>query len=457
MRRFGVRPGAGRTAALAAFVFLSSAIGAAAQEDTAAPPATPFPPGVQEVDRVVAIVGDTALLLSELRQEMFRLQAGGAQVPPEGTQAWDTFARQVIEAATDQLIVLQEAKRAGLTPQTQQVDELAESYYQQARQGFATDEQLQEAVEGAGMNMLQYRQMLRARAESESLVQAYHFQLQQRTDLPPVVVDETEVETYFERNFADRSRPALVSFNQLIVGPQPSGAARDTAIARALRARQEIIDGEEFTVVARRHSDEESTREEGGELGWLRRDDVVKPFGDAAWGARPGAVVGPVETRFGLHLIQIDRARAGERFLRHVLIRPEIKESDIDDARELAASLVDSLDAGVDPERLQRLPGVLDEQIRFDNIQLTQLAGRFGEASREALASPVEDRVYGPFEVQGGVRPEFAVIQIVRSRPAGPVQLDEVRDGIRREIRLSKQIDLLLTEVRENTFIDVKL
>jgi len=456
MRRFGVKPGAGRTAALAAFVTLAGALGVAAQEETT-PPVDPFPPGVQEVDRVVAVVGDTALLLSELRQEMFRLQAGGAQIPAEGTEAWDVFARQVIDAAADQLIILQEAKRAGLTPQPPQVDELAESYYQQARQGFASDEELRQAVEGAGMNMLQYRQMLRSRAESESLVQSYHYALQQRTDLPPVVVDESEVETYYERSFANQSRPAIISFNQLIAGPAPSGAARDSAIARALRARQEIIDGEDFAVVARRHSDEASTREEGGELGWLRRDDVVKPFGDAAWGARPGSVVGPVETRFGLHLIKIERARAGERFLRHVLIRPEIKESDIEDARELAAALVDSLEAGIDPERLQRVPGVLDEQIRFDNIQLTQLANRFGDASREALSSPVEDRVYGPFEVQGGVRPEFAVVQVVRFRPAGPVELDEVRDQIRREIRLTKQIDLLLSEVRENTFIDVKL
>lgn len=456
MRRFGAGPGAGRTAALSAFVLLCGAIGAAGQEQ-ATPPGNPFPPGVQEVDRVVAIVGDTALLLSELRQEMFRLRASGTQVPAEGTEAWDRFARQVVDAATDQLIVLQEAKRAGLTPQPQQVEQLAESYYQQARQGFSSDEQLQEAVENAGMNMLQYRQMLRSRAESESLVQAYHYSLQQRTDLPPVVVDEREVEAYFERNFSDQSRPALVSFNQLIVIPTPSGAARDSAIARALRARQEIIDGEDFAVVARRYSDEESTREEGGELGWLRRDDVVKPFGDAAWAARPGSVVGPVETRFGLHLIKIENSRGGERFLRHILIRPEIKESDLADARERARALVDSLAAGVDPERLQRMPGVLDEQIRFDNIQLTQLAGRFGDASREALASPVEGQVYGPFETETGTRPQLAVVQVVRFRPAGPVQLDEYRDRIRREIRLSKQIDLLLSEVRENTYIDVKL
>lgn len=455
MRWFGVGTGAGRTATLVVSVFMSSAIGAVGQEQT--PRADPFPPGVQEVDRVVAIVGDTALLLSELRQEMFRLRSGGAQIPAEDTEAWYQFARQVIDAAADQLIILQEAKRAGLAPQPQRVEQLAEGYYQQARQGFDSDEELQRAVEEAGMNMLQYRQMLRANAEAESLVQGYHYSLQQRTDLPPVVVDETEVEAYFERTFARQSQPARVSFNQLIVVPAPSGAARDTAIARALRARQEIVDGEDFEVVARRHSDDASTRETGGELGWLRRDDVVRPFGDAAWGAGPGAVVGPVETRFGLHLIKIDNARAGERFLRHVLIRPEIQDSDVEDARELAAALADSLEAGADPERLQRTPGVLDEQIRFDNVQVTQLADRFGDASREALSSPVEGEVYGPFEVQGGTRPEFAVIRIVRFRPAGPVQIDEVRDQIRREIRLGKQIDLLLSEVRENTYIDVKL
>jgi hypothetical protein len=272
-----------------------------------------------------------------------------------------------------------------------------------------------------------------------------------------VVVNEAEVEAYFRENFATQSRPALVSFNQLIVGPTPSGGARDTALARSLRARQEIIDGEDFAVVARRYSDEESTREEGGELGWLKREDVVRPFGDAAWGAPPGSVVGPVETRFGLHVIKIENARGGERFLRHILIRPEIDDEDIERARQTASALADSLRAGIDPERLARMPGVVDDQIRFDNIPATQLAGRFGADSQEALASPLEGRVYGPFDVLGGTRPEFAVVQVIRYRPAGPVQLDEVRDGIRREIRLGKQIDALLNEVRANTYIDVKL
>ncbi len=448
-------------AVLALVALAAGATSLGAQQDVgttlAAGPETPFPPGVSEVDRIVAVVGDTAILLSELRHEMFRLRSEGARIPPEGTAEWTSFARQVIEAATDRLIILQQAKRAGITPNPAMVEEMAEDYYQRARSGFQTDEELMRVVEASGMNMLQYRQMLRSQAEAEALLQAYRFSLQQRTDLPPVVVNESEVEAYFRERVGDQRRPALVSFNQLLVMPVPTGAAKDSAIARAERALAEIEAGEDFEVVARRYSDDEGTRQQGGELGWLRRQDVVKPFGDAAWRVRPGNVAGPVQTRFGLHIIKVENQRGGDRFIRHILIRPEIKESDIEDARALAAQFADSLRAGVEPERLMRDGAVIDERIRFDDIPVQQLASRFSGEYAVALSSPKEGEVYGPLEVAQGGQPQFAVVHVLRYRPEGPVALDDVRDRIRREIRLTRQIDALLKEIRANTYIDIKL
>lgn len=448
--------------AWAGILVLAGPVAARGLQESAAPDGVEqasFPAGVEEVDRVVAIVGDTVILASELDIRMYRLQAQGARVPPEGTPEWTRFAGQVIAAEIDRLIIIQEARRLGLTADPTRVESAEEELYQRARQGFASDEELMRAVEASGMNMLQYRQMLRADAEAQELIDEYRLALQRRTDLPPVVVTESEVEAFFQENASDQRRPALLSFNQLIVTPTPSGAARDSAIARTLQVQAELAAGESFEVVARRHSDDAGTREEGGELGWVRRDDMLRPFADAAWSSRPGQTIGPVQTRFGLHIIRIERERGSERFLRHVLIRPEITGEDVEEARALAGQLADSLNAGVDPERLARTfrGEVADEQIRFDDIPLDQLTGRFTQEYADRLGSPEPGEVYGPFPVEQGGPTEFALIEVVAFREEGPIELDDFRDQIRRQIRLSKQMDLLIEQVRENTYIDVKL
>jgi len=436
-----------------------SPIGMSAQEpgQSLSPP---WPRDVQEVDRVVAIVGDTAILLSELRQELFQLQArpGGPRIPPEDSREWTSLAHTVIAAMADRLIAMQEAKRLGLTPDDDQVDQLSEDYYQQARQAFSSDDQMAQTVESSGMNMLQYRQMLRATAQGEALLQAFRFSLGTRTDLPTVIVNESEVEEYFRKNAADQMRPPLVTFNQLIITPFPEGEAKDSAIARARQVIKELNQGDDFAVVARRHSDDEGTRDLGGELGWMRRDNLVKEFADAAWAATPGARIGPIQTRLGLHIIKIENARGGERFLRHVLIRPEISEEDLTRAHDLGLQLADSLRAGADPEALRRANSeVAAEQIRFDNIPIQQLTSRFSGDDVTELTTPTPGEVYGPFKVDRGGGVEYVIIHVLRYRPAGPAEIDDFRDLIRKTLQQTKQIDAMIEEIRSNTFIDIKL
>ncbi len=419
-----------------------------------------FPGGVEEIDRVVAVVGDTAILLSELRTTMFQLRSEGARVPAEDSPQWLPFARQVLAAQIDVLIFLQQAKRAGVTADEGRVDQVADDFYERTRSQFATDEEMMQAVEESGMNMLQYRQLLRGMAGAEVVQQDYRFQLERRSDLPPVIVTEEEIQEYFAENSGDQPpRPALVSFNQMVVTPTPSGEARDSAVLRTILVQNDLSSGVDFAVLARRYSDDEATRDQGGELGWMSRENLVKPFSDAAWRSRPGQTIGPVQTQFGLHFIKIERQRGAERFLRHILLRPVIKEEDIEKARTLAVEIADSLAAGIDPERLMGYyrGRVADEDIRFDNMTAASVAGRFSGEAATDLANPTPGRVYGPLEWSRGGPTEFALIHFLTYRPEGPVELADVRDAIRQSLRAAKQIDVMLSEIRANTFIDLKL
>lgn len=448
---------------LAAALALVTPLSGLQENEPAAPDtvrATEFPPGVETLDRMVAVVGDTAILISDIQVTLYQLQARGARVPPEGTERWDAFAREVLDAMIDDLIFLQQAKNAGVTVPEDRVAEMADSYFAETRGQFSSDEEMMLAVEETGMNMLQFRQMLRAQAHAEGMRQAYRIELEQRTDLPPVIVSEEEVEAAFEE-FAQNQppRPALVSYNRLVVTPLPSGAARDSVMARTVRVQNDFANEDEFSVLARRHSDDEGTREQGGELGWMNRELLVKPFGDAAWGARPGQTVGPVQTQFGLHFIKIERQRGAERFLRHILLRPAIKDEDIDEARTLAIQIADSLRAGADPERLVALfrGQLADEAIRFDDVPLGSLVSQFtGAGAESGLTAPTAGTVYGPLPIQRGGPTEFGLVHVLTFRPEGPIEIGDVRDQIRQSLRTRKQIDIILEEVRSNTYIDVR-
>jgi peptidyl-prolyl cis-trans isomerase C len=67
---------------------------------------------------------------------------------------------------------------------------------------------------------------------------------------------------------------------------------------------QRVGKGENFADLAKRFSSCPSGKT-GGDLGWFGKGMMVKEFEDAAFGGQKGAVVGPIKTQFGYHLIKI--------------------------------------------------------------------------------------------------------------------------------------------------------
>ncbi len=422
-------------------------------------PAMPTGDGDQTVDRVVAVVGDTAILLSEVREEAFNRQQQGQQIPQDPA-AQDSFYRAAMQSLIDQRLLLEAAEERGVTVSDQQVDQLFQDRFGSIQSRFPSQEAFRQEVEQTGQNMFQFRQTIRSQARRDLIIQRLRQQLRQEDELPPAEVSEEEIRRYFEQRAAGRQRPGSVSFDRVMVAPEPDSAALDSTRQVAAEALEAIRGGTEFAVAARRYSDDDGSRAEGGDLGWVRRSDLAPAFARAAWSAPLGQAVGPVRSRFGWHVLRIDNVRGGERRVRHILVRHPIDEPAVESARRRAEALADSLREGAGADRLAREHGLSDEQVRFQELRLDEMQGRLGDPYVQALTEPPpeEGEVRGPFRVEGSYGlPTFVIARVESYTPTGTYRLEDVRDRIRDNLMQQKQFQKYVERLRDRMHVQVLL
>ncbi|MBW2086837.1 MAG: SurA N-terminal domain-containing protein, partial [Deltaproteobacteria bacterium] len=155
-----------------------------------------------------------------------------------------------------------------------------------------------------------------------------------------ITIEPSEVEEFYEFNLDKYREPEKVKARHILF--KVDEAASPDEVAR-IKTQAELVlkqakAGEDFATLARKHS-QDSTAKEGGELGWMARDQLVKPFSEAAFKLKKGEVSDLVRTQYGFHIIKVeDHREAGIRPLQEV--KAEIEKKIIsDNARELAADL----------------------------------------------------------------------------------------------------------------------
>ncbi|MGB5303405.1 MAG: peptidylprolyl isomerase [Gemmatimonadota bacterium] len=414
------------------------------------------PDSIETVDRIVAVVGDTAILYSEIIESIVQAGAQGAEVPEIGTPEFDAVAVETLTNLVDSRILLQKAKEADIQVSPEQLDGETDRRFREIRNSFPSATEFQAAVTKSGRSLVQYRQWLRGQVLSQMMIN--EFIGVNRDNLPPVTVTEDEIVAYYETNLVGQTRPASISLEQVVIEPEPGEVAKDSAIALAEQVLTELREGKDFEVAARQYSMDMSNREQGGDLGWIQRSLLVPAFADAAWAARTGQPIGPVATRFGYHIIRVDNVRGGERKIRHILIQPVIDETDFRRTGELAMAVADSIREGADVRMMAERYGVREVPVRFPDIPYDQI-GQFGEAYAQALANPVPGAVVGPFQSEGFMpgRPVFAVVRITGFQSEGAWKLEDIREQIRESLLNEKGYAKFLEELRGEVYVDIRL
>lgn len=130
---------------------------------------------------------------------------------------------------------------------------------------------------------------------------------------------KTAVKEYFDRQKSEYERPAEVKARHVLVAFQ---GARNAAGAAATRSKEDAmkraetalarlkVEGADFKKVAAEFTDEPAGKDRGGDLGWFRRETMVKEFADAAFALNKDQISGIVESPFGFHIIKVEGKKA---------------------------------------------------------------------------------------------------------------------------------------------------
>lgn len=416
-------------------------------------PVDPAAPSAGEIlsDRVIAIVGDTALLNSDLAYEVNQYRAGGAL--PQDSAGLERAIQQILDNKINELILVNAARDAGVTPSEETVNDITSQELARIQQQFGSDVAFTAALAREGITRDQLRRDLSTRVRDRLLVEEYaRSRMQSRA---PPLISESEIREVFSAQAAATAgqRPATVSFRQVVVTPEPSDEAREAAIARGDEVLRELDSGGDFAVLARRFSDDVGSREFGGDLGWFSTGRMVAEFERAAFAMRVGSTSGLVESPFGFHIIRVDRARGAERQARHILIQPEITPADVARARVRADSIATAIRGGAAIATLSERYNEPTDPASVNRALLESIPPEY----RDAVANANVNDLVGPVEVPSPRGNRWAIIRVTELTPAGDYTLDDVRDQIRENLQQMMMQEQLLSELREQYYVKILL
>jgi peptidyl-prolyl cis-trans isomerase SurA len=410
-------------------------------------------PRTDRIGHVVAIVGDSAILNFDVQEAVIARAVAARQQPPEPGPEYDRIARQVLDDLINEMLVVQEAIRdTMLVVQEDQINRAVERQIEQDQQTLGGAAALERELRNSGQTLEAYRRRLSAQYRKRQLIQLYQQKLVRDRRAPPVTDQELRDAFEAQRARLPMREPTL-TFQQVLVRTQPSEAALAAARQQADSVFALVRAGEDFADLARRFSDD-GTRENGGDLGFIRRSDVVREFGNVAFALRPGEVSPPIRTPFGYHLIKVERIRGAEVQVRHILFRPELSDADALRARARADTVVQRLREGADIAELARQYGDTDTPLRGGPAPIDTLQRVF----QTDLASVQPGELLGPIPLGGDdVASEFFVIRVTEREAAREWRLDDPQmSWLREQVAQQKLLDEVLTELRRANYVEIR-
>lgn len=287
------------------------------------------------IDEVVWVVGDEAILKSDVEDERLQAQYEGRR--------FDGDPYCVIpEELAIQKLYLHQAEIDSVTVSEQAVLQEVETYTAWLIEQIGTKEKMEEYY---NKTSTQIREMLRENMRNKQIVQEM-----QRKIVGDIELTPAEVRNYFSKLPADSIPYILPQVEVQIITLEPKVTEEEKErIKSELREFTDRINKGEttFSTLARMYSEDPGSARQGGEYGFMGRGQLVPEFANVVFNLTDTKKISKVfETEFGFHIAQLIEKRGDRVSYRHILLKPRIDQKEIDEALAKLDTLANDIRKG---------------------------------------------------------------------------------------------------------------
>lgn len=269
------------------------------------------------VDEVVWVVGDEAILKSQIEEQRMRMIYEGEKING------DPYCF-IPEQMAVQKLFLHQAKLDSITVPESNVLQQVEGRMNYFITQIGSKEKLEEYFNKP------YSQI---REETKDLVRDQSvIQQMQKKIVGEIKINPSEVRKYFTSLSRDSIPfiPTKVETQIIVVEPRIPAEEIDAVKNRLREYTDRINSGKsEFSTLAVLYSQDTESAKRGGELGFMGKGQLVPEFAAVAFNLTdPKKVSRIVETEFGFHIIQLIEKRGDRISCRHILLKPKVSDKD---------------------------------------------------------------------------------------------------------------------------------
>ena len=272
----------------------------------------PFTLNGKPVPEEVAKVNGVPLSSQVLERELFAFRIRAKQLGREIKPADEvTIARELLKSAVARELIVQKAKSLGITITEEKINRQLKNIEAQfpSHAGFLTSLAFQH------MSIVALKEKIYRTLLGDELIR--------REIAPKVEVSDEETKQYYEDNKARFAKPVLYRVSHIHIATiKPSGDAEDEASREKAERLTKMINeeakekinsilkkveaGEDFAQLAKRFSEDDASREEGGFLGDLHPDSTIPEIAKEMVKLNEEETSGIIQSQFGYHILKLD-------------------------------------------------------------------------------------------------------------------------------------------------------
>ena len=407
----------------------------------------------QEIDKIIAIIGDEIVLRSEVENQYL-------QYISQGVTSNEELRCEILEDLMTQKLLIFSCKQDSISVTKEEIEQEVETRVNYYVDQIGSIEKVEQYFE---KDIYQIKKVLSELVEDQFLIQRMQSSITKDVKITPFDVNE-----FYEK--MDKSELPLIEdrykLSQIIVKPKMSEDQINKLTERLNAFRKRVLNGEDFKVLAALYSDDPGSANNGGEIGFVSRGTFVPEFEKVAFRLKKGEVSEIVKTNFGYHIIQLIERRGDQVNVRHILLKPKYSSTSLQNARLRIDSIYNKIKNN-EISFSQAIKSYSDDDTKNNNGLLinpsngssTYTIAELGSSIKYLIEGLNEDDFTKPVKVESNEGSIYRILNVVEKISSHTANLDLDYDFFQTQalnFKKQEKLDEWIEKRIKNTYVELK-